>query len=102
MLFNSLNFIFFFIIVTTLYFTLPFKFRWFMLLVASCIFYMYFIPVYILILFVTIGIDYMMGILIEKAPQNKKKTYLIVSLAANIGFLAFFKYCNFFIGNINE
>jgi alginate O-acetyltransferase complex protein AlgI len=73
-----------------------------MLLAASCIFYMYFIPVYILILFVTIGIDYVMGILIEKAPQEKKKSYLIVSLVANIGFLAFFKYCNFFIDNVNQ
>lgn len=102
MLFNSIDFIIFFFVVTTLYFILPFKIRWFMLLTASCIFYMYFIPIYILILFVTIGIDYCMGILIENAPAHKKKLFLVVSLVANIAFLAFFKYCNFFIDNVNE
>jgi len=66
MLFNSINFIYFFVIVTTLYYALPHKWRWLALLIASCIFYMYFIPVYILILFVTIIIDYCAGILIEK------------------------------------
>ena len=77
MLFNSLEFLIFFPVVTILYFLLPQKMRWFHLLVASCIFYMFFIPVYILILIFTIIIDYFAGILLEQAPQNKKKFYLI-------------------------
>ncbi len=62
MLFNSIEFVFFFILVTSLYFVLPHRFRWFMLLAASCYFYMAFVPVYILILGFTIVIDYFAGI----------------------------------------
>ena len=64
MLFSSIEFLLFFPIVTILYFLLPQKLRWLHLLVASCVFYMYFIPIYILILFITIIIDYIAGIMI--------------------------------------
>jgi D-alanyl-lipoteichoic acid acyltransferase DltB (MBOAT superfamily) len=47
-------------------------------------------------------IDYFAGILIENAPEERKKRWLIMSLAANIGVLAVFKYYNFFIGNVQE
>jgi len=101
MLFNSLQFLLFFPIVTIIYFLLPHKFRWFHLLVASCVFYMAYIPVYILILFFTIVVDYFAGILIEQAPESKKRRFLIMSVIANVGILAFFKYYNFFIENVN-
>ena len=51
MLFNSLQFCAFFVIVTTAYYLLPWRRRWQMLLAASCFFYMSFVPVYILIHF---------------------------------------------------
>lgn len=102
MLFNSFEFLLFFIIVTTLYFVLPHKFRWALLLVASCVFYMFFIPAYILILFLTIIIDYIAGILIENASGKRRKQYLYISLVANIGVLAIFKYYNFLNDNITE
>ena len=103
MLFNSFNFLLFFPIVTGLYFLLPHKFRWFMLLLASCIFYMFFIPEYILILIFTIIIDYIAGIYLEKISDQKvKKRWLIASLIANIGVLVVFKYYNFFNSNITE
>lgn len=101
MLFNSLQFLIFFPTVTLLYFLLPHKFRWILLLFASCIFYSAFIPIYILILFFTIIVDYYAGIMIEKAQNKNKKTFLIASILANIGILAVFKYYNFFIENIN-
>ena len=101
MLFNSLEFLLFFIIVTALFFILPHKFRWLHLLLASCYFYMAFVPIYILILAGTIVIDYYAGILIENAPQSRKKSFLLLSLIANIGVLAVFKYFNFFVDNIN-
>jgi alginate O-acetyltransferase complex protein AlgI len=101
MLFNSLDFLLFFPIVTGLFFLLPHRFRWFHLLLSSCIFYAAFIPVYILILFITIIIDYIAGIMIENAAGGKRKKYLILSLVANIGVLAVFKYYNFFIDNMN-
>jgi len=103
MLFNSFEFLIFFPVVTILFFLLPHRYRWFHLLTASCIFYMYFIPVYILILFGTIVIDYFAGIYLEDTldPQ-RKRFYLLWSLVANIGVLAVFKYYNFFLDNINE
>ena len=101
MIFNSIHFILFFPIITIFYFLLPHKYRWMHLLVASCIFYMYFIPIYILILFVTIIIDYIAGILIGGAEGKKRKWFLYLSIAANVGILSVFKYYNFFVGNIN-
>lgn len=100
MLFNSYHFLYFFIVVTTLYFLLPHRFRWFMLLVASCYFYMTFVPVYILILFFTIVVDYFAGIYIEKSQGQTRKWFLVASLVANIGVLAIFKYFNFVNENI--
>jgi D-alanyl-lipoteichoic acid acyltransferase DltB (MBOAT superfamily) len=61
---------------------------------------MYFIPIYILILAGTIVIDYFAGILIENSQGSKRKSYLIISLFANILVLAVFKYYNFFIENV--
>lgn len=101
MIFNSFEFLVFFFIVTILYFSLPHKFRWFHLLISSCIFYMYAIPVYILILFLTIIIDYIAGITIEGASGRKRKLFLVISIISNVGILAFFKYYNFFADNLN-
>ncbi len=102
MLFNSFEFLLFFPIVTLIYFLLPYKFRWFHLLAASCVFYMAFIPIYIVILFATIVIDYIAGILIEDAAGTRKKMLLSMSIVANVGVLAVFKYYNFLVGNIND
>src|SRR6476646_9266324 len=100
MLFNSIQFCFFFILVTTFYFILPHKYRWFLLLAASCYFYMVFVPIYIFILGFTIVVDYFAGIYIEKSQGRKRKLFLAASLIANIGVLAIFKYYNFINNNI--
>jgi alginate O-acetyltransferase complex protein AlgI len=102
MLFNSLQFLVFFPVVTLIYFLLPHTWRWLHLLIASCIFYMYFIPIYILILIFTIIIDYIAGIMIENASGRRRKAFLVMSIVANVGVLALFKYYNFFTANINE
>lgn len=100
MLFNSIHFAFFFVIVTALYFLLPHRYRWLLLLLTSCYFYMAFIPVYILILFFTILVDYVAGIAIEDATNpRRKKSMLVASIVANVGVLAVFKYFNFFNEN---
>jgi alginate O-acetyltransferase complex protein AlgI len=102
MLFNSWHFIVFFITVTAAYFSLALKGRQWLLLLASCYFYMVFKPVYILILFATIVIDYFAGIYIEESEGKKRKYFLILSLISNIGILAFFKYHNFFNENLSR
>ncbi len=101
MLFNSFDFLVFFVIVTSLYFALPHTYRWLLLLISSCYFYMAFVPVYILILGFTIVIDYVAGILIENSRDRKRKAYLIISLISNIGVLAVFKYYNFIVDNLS-
>ncbi len=80
---------------------LPHKYRWQLLLGASCYFYMAFLPIYILILGFTIVIDYFAGIYIENTEGSKRKQYLIISLIANIGVLAVFKYFNFLNDNLS-
>ena len=102
MTFNSLQFLVFFMLVTLWFFRMKSqKGRVWLLLIASCYFYMSFIPEYILILGGTIVIDYFAGLLIEKNEGKSRKMWLIVSLIANIGVLAVFKYYNFFIDNIH-
>jgi alginate O-acetyltransferase complex protein AlgI len=95
MLFNSLQFAAFFVTVTMLYFALPHRARGPMLLIASSYFYMAFIPRYILILFFTIAIDYAAGLLIEGSTTVARRLWLVTSLVANLGVLAFFKYFDF-------
>ena len=101
MLFNSLDFVGFFFIVTALFFVLPHKYRWLLLLMSSCYFYMDFIPIYILVLGFTIVVDYFAGILIEKSAGAKRKWFLRMSIVANVGILGFFKYFNFINDNIS-
>ncbi len=96
MLFNSLDFLVFFPTVVLLHFLLPHRWRWAMLLGASCYFYMAFVPAYIVILFATIVIDYVAGLWIETAQGSRRKRLLILSLVSNLGILAFFKYLGFF------
>jgi len=100
MLFNSVIFLIFFPIVTFLYFVMPHRYRWLLLLLASCYFYMSFVPVYILILFFTIAVDFIAGRYIEKSSGKRRKLFLILSILANVGVLFFFKYFNFFNHNM--
>ena len=100
MLFNSIHFAFFFVLVTCLYFYISHSYRWLLLLASSCYFYMSFIPVYILILFFTIVIDYFAGIYLEKTNGPNRKLLLVVSLLSNILILCFFKYYYFLNDNL--
>jgi alginate O-acetyltransferase complex protein AlgI len=104
MLFNSPEFLFFLIAVFGLYWT-AFKNKprgktW-LLLISSCVFYMFFIPKYILILFITILIDYFAGIKIAATTGKTKKTWLVLSIISTCLVLFVFKYFNFFIENTN-
>lgn len=100
MLFNSLEFALFFPVVTFIYFLLPHRWRVHWLLVTSCIFYMAFIPIYIFILFVTILIDYVAGIYLERVQERHKKSLLWVSILSTCTVLFVFKYFGFFTGTM--
>ena len=73
-----------------------------LLLVASCVFYMWFVPKYILILLITIIIDYSAGILMERyADQPKrKKTFMVISVTSTLLVLFIFKYLGFINDNV--
>ena len=100
MLFNSIEFAIFFPIVTAIFYLLSQRWRVHWLLAASCFFYMAFIPSYILILIVTILIDYFAGIYLERVEdQRKKKILLWVSIFSTCTVLFIFKYFDFFTGS---
>ena len=121
MLFNTIEFMLFFPVVTLLYYLLPHHWRWLMLLAASCFFYMWFIPKYILILLITIVIDYYAGILIERESCGRRPvdspdgshtqktnnchntratTILAISIVSTCMVLFIFKYLNFCSENL--
>ena len=103
MLFNSLQFLIFFPIVTSVYFFLPYKSRWMWLLAASCYFYMSWRPAYILLIAFSTVIDYFVALQIGKTPSKSKcKKYLLISLLSNLGTLFIFKYFNFFNGSLGK
>ena len=90
-------------VITLLFFRLQHqKMRMLLLLVASCYFYMSFIPEYLLILGGTIVVDYFAGLQIERSEGKSRRWWLVVSLIANIGVLAVFKYYNFFIDAVSS
>jgi len=63
---------------------------------------MFFKPIYILILIITIIIDYYAGIWIEKTEDKRnRKRLLLLSIFANVGILVVFKYYNFLVDNFN-
>src|SRR4051812_13846072 len=71
-----------------------------LLLVASCIFYMAFVPAYIAVLFVTILIDYLAALRIEQSSGAQRRTWLLVSICATCLVLFVFKYFNFFAESV--
>ena len=100
MLFNSLEFAVFFPFTTALFLLTPLAWRWLPLLIMSSVFYMAFVPAYILILIVTIVVDYAAGLIIEASQGRTRRLSLIVSVVVNVSFLAFFKYWNFLNENL--
>lgn len=102
MLFNSFDFLVFFAIFFPLFYFLPGTYRKILLFAASCVFYMWFIPYYIFILFITILIDYFAALKMQDShSQQKRKTLLLAGIINTCLVLFFFKYYNFFIDTFN-
>lgn len=102
MYFNSIQYLFFLPLVCLLYYLFRARLRWIVLLLSSCVFYMYFIPEYILCLFFLILTDfYLAKAIAGTEDRRKRKLYLIISLISNFGLLVYFKYLGFFVQNIN-
>jgi alginate O-acetyltransferase complex protein AlgI len=99
MLFNSLEFAIFFPVVTGIFFLLSRRWQVPWLLAASCVFYMAFIPAYLLILVVTILIDYVAGIYLERVSGSRRRWLLGISVVSTCMVLFVFKYFAFFTGS---
>ncbi|MFE1242937.1 MBOAT family O-acyltransferase [Fictibacillus sp. NPDC058756] len=105
MVFSNLVFLFMFLpIVLAAYFLLPNRFRNFILLLASLIFYAWGEPEYVLLMLFSIVLNYVFGMMINKYRNQITYKKLTVALAVivNIGILGYFKYSNFLIDNINN
>ena len=103
MLFSSIPFLYYFLpSVLILYFIAPKKLKNMVLMLSSLVFYGWGEPKYVVLMIASIVIGYFSGILIEAFSQRKlSKVFLGVSVIANLGFLAYFKYADFFIENFN-
>src|SRR5579859_3472333 len=104
MLFHTWVFAIFFLIVYPVYLLVKHNNRWMniWLMLASYVFYGWWNPSYLLLLFGTSAIDYLMVIFMERSiSQKRRKLWLVISLVSNFGFLAFFKYSHFITDNLN-
>ncbi len=101
MLFNSVNFIVFFICVLVAYFSMPQRFRWVLILASSYYFYMCWKAEYIVLILASTIVDYLVAILLEKTDRAGRRKFLLsMSLLCNLGLLFFFKYANFFSASV--
>lgn len=109
MVFSSLEFLFFYLpVCLLLYFVVPSNrlgFRNIILFAVSLVFYGWSEPIYILIMFLSIAVDYICGFLISRYREDaplRAKAALIVSIVANLGILFFFKYFDFILINLSK
>ena len=105
MLFNSLSFVVFLVIVLGLYYSKIFSWtnKKRLLLFSSYVFYGLWNPPLIVLLWISTVVDWTAGkklAVIEN--QRKRKLWLLLSLCVNLGFLAFFKYGNFLLENFKS
>lgn len=105
MVFSSIPFLYFFLPTVLLcYFAVPAKAKDVILLVFSLLFYWWGEPKYALLMVFTITFCYFAGRILESRREKSResKAILIFSVAVPLGFLAVFKYADFFIGSINS
>ena len=101
MTFNSLAFLIFLPIVIILYFLVPHKFRWLVLLVASYYAYMSWNPWLVFLILATTVVSYTAAMLMPKTNNQKvKKLLLVITIIVCLGILIFFKYFNFLLGSV--
>lgn len=101
MLFNSLSYLFFLLVVAIVIYVIPGKYQWIWLLICSIFFYYSLLPTYLILFFVLVILNYFLGLAIEYS-DTKRNLIFIVSICFNIIVLAFFKYFGFFQSLVAE
>lgn len=103
MLFNSMAFIIFFIVVTLLYYVCPKKIRYIWLLACSYIFYFSQSAHFVVLLITTTVITYIAGLLLYKYSDVKIKNCIVgISFVINVGIIVYLKYTDFFLEMFNS
>lgn len=101
MLFNSFNYLLFFPVVCVLYYVIPYRARWFFLLIASYFFYMNWEPVYALLIGLSTVITYLCAYQLDLVKKKRtRKILLWLSVILNFGILFLFKYYNFITDSV--
>lgn len=105
MLFNSITYFFFIIIVFTVYWSLLKKnYRWqnFFLFLASYCFYGWWDVRFLILIFISSSVDFFLGRAIFNQQEKRKKQFILaMCMVINLGMLGFFKYFNFFIDSFS-
>ncbi len=106
MLFNSYEFIFLFFPLSALGFFVCARFFSLntalgFLVFASLGFYAYWKPAYLILLLFSIGFNFAVGRLLSKQNYWQRRSVLSFGIGVNLALLAYFKYANFFIDNVN-
>lgn len=103
MLFNSIDFLIFFPIVTSIYFVIPKKLRNLWLLISSYYFYMSWNPRYVILIAVSTVITFISALLLETVRgKHEKKLVLAASLVSNLAILGVFKYADFALQSLSS
>lgn len=103
MVFSSAVFLLIFLpIVLLLYFCIQPKYRNVLLLIASLLFYAYGEPKFVLIMILSIVLNYVLALLVEPASGKKRKIFLFLTAFMNLGILFVFKYLAFSVRVINR
>ena len=71
------------------------------LVFGSLLFYAYWKPIYLIVLLFSVGFNYLIGRMLSREFQRGKFFLIVFGVAVNLSLLAYFKYANFFIDNIN-
>ncbi len=103
MLFSSIPFLYYFLpLVLLFYFAVPKALKNTVLLLFSLAFYAWGEPMYVFLMIATVGVNYLLGLLIEKfRGRMLSKIFVILSVTLSLGVLGYFKYADFFIENFN-
>lgn len=97
MLFNSFTFALFFIVVAVVLWTAPARMRNGWLLIASLVFYASWIPQYVLLLLLEVGVSYVL--LLGIVHTARSKLFLAISVIFSLGMLAYFKYADLLVSS---
>jgi alginate O-acetyltransferase complex protein AlgI len=95
MLFTTFPFLVFLLAVLALFYALPKRARRYLLLLASVVFYMAWNAKFIILILGLITVDYFAALWIIRCEGPRRRLALLVSLAANVSMLGWFKYANF-------